>query len=304
MSVGIDEPIEGELIEVKHSTIAELNRSEIDIQISTAHAYPRSIKEFKRKAMELATLDEDTAGSMFYVLPRAGKKIEGPSVRLAEVVGSAFGNLRYSARVVSVDREFITAQGMCHDLEGNNAACIEIKRRITDKNGRRYNADMIQTTGNAACAIALREAIFKVVPRALFKDVYEQARLTSVGKNKPMVQRRHDALDWFKKAGATEADVLAFLDRPGVDDITIDDLIQLTGVRTSIKDGDISIEDALKPREEVGEGSKVAASNLNEKLATAKAKKAANGNGGVPSDPVAEPTADTLFPKSQSATEA
>lgn len=277
-----EETIEGELIEVKHSSVAELNRADIDCQIATAHAYPRSIKEFKRKAMELATLDEDTAGSMFYVLPRAGKKIEGPSVRLAEVVGSAFGNLRYSSRVVSVDHEFITAQGMCHDLEGNNAASIEIKRRITDKNGRRYNADMIQTTGNAACAIALREAIFKIVPRALFKDVYEKARLTSVGKNKPMVTARRDCIDWFKKAGASEAEVLAFLGRTGVDDITMDDLIQLRGLSTAIRDGDTTIESALRPHEEKGDGGKVSPSALNEKLASKKAKAEPHPAGDVP----------------------
>lgn len=282
-----EETVEGELIEVHHSSVAELNRAEIDVQIATAHAYPRSIKEFKRKATELATLDEDTAGSMFYVLPRDGKRIEGPSVRLAEVVGSAYGNLRYSARIVKEEREFITAQGMCHDLESNNAACVEIRRRITKKNGQRYNADMIQTTGNAACSIALREAIFKVVPRALFKDVYEKARLTSVGKNKPIATMRQDCLEWFRKAGAKDADVFAFIGRAGIDDVTLDDLIQLRGLCTAIRDGEITIDDALKPREEIADGSKVTASTLNDKLA--KAKK----NGETTPAAVLEPTPST-----------
>jgi hypothetical protein len=257
-----DEPIE-----VSHSSLEQLNRSEIDVQISTAKRYPRSIKSFKQQAMEMATLDEDTAASMFYVLPRGGKKIEGPSVRMAEVVGSCYGNLRYGARIVSVDDKFVTAQGACHDLEKNIAINYESKRRITDKNGKRYNDDMIQTTGNAAASIALREAIFRVVPRSLFKAIYEEAKLTSVGKAATMSEKRHRALDWFKKAGATEAQLFAFLGRAGIDEITIDDLITLRGLVTAIKEGEITIEDALAVKAETK--SKVSASPLNE---TAKPK--------------------------------
>src|SRR5262249_35250676 len=157
----------------------------------------------------MATLDEETAASMFYTLPRAGKKIQGPSIRMAEVVGTCYGNLRYGARIVSTDESFITAQGACHDLEKNIAITYEVRRRITNKKGERYNDDMIQTTGNAAMSIALREAIFRVVPRSLFNNIYEQSKLASIGKAKTMSEQRHAAFDWLKKAGATEPQILA-----------------------------------------------------------------------------------------------
>lgn len=258
-----------ELIEVRDvsSSLEALNRSEIDIQITTAKRYPRSIKAFKQQAMEMATLDEETAGSMFYVLPRGGKKIEGPSVRLAEVVGSCYGNLRYGSRIVAVDEKFITAQGACHDLEKNIAINYEVKRRITNKAGVRFNDDMIQTTGNAACAIALREAIFKIVPRSIFKAIYEEARLTSVGKATSMSEKRHKAVDWFKKAGATEAQIFGFLGRAGIDEITIDDLITLRGMVTAIKDGEITIEAAFAVEGETpATGSKAKPSKANDLL--------------------------------------
>lgn len=245
----LSSPVEGDLITELPSADAlmALNRSEIDTQIATAKRYPRSIRQFKENAMEMACLDEDTAASMFYALPRGGKKIEGPSVRLAEVVGSSWGNLRYGSRVVAIDDKFITAQGACMDLEKNIAATVEVKRRITDSKGRRYNDDMIQVAGNAACSIALRNAIFKVVPFGLVKPVYENARLTSIGKAKSMAERRAAALEWFQKAGATVEQVLQAIDRKGVDDITIDDLYTLTGLRTAIKDGETTIEEALGP---------------------------------------------------------
>lgn len=231
-------------------TAMDVSRVEIDTQIATAKKYPRSIKAFKQQALEMATLDEDTAASMFYTLPRAGKKIQGPSIRMAEVVGTSYGNLRYGARIVSTDASFITAQGACHDLEKNIAITYEVRRRITNRQGQRFNDDMIQTTGNAAMSIALREAIFRVVPRSLFNSIYEASKLASIGKAKTMAEQRHGAFDWFKKAGATEAQLLAFLERQGIDDVTTDDIITLRGLVTAIKEGEITIENALRPNAE------------------------------------------------------
>src|SRR5262245_11187920 len=154
--------------EILHTATAleSLNRSEIDIQIATARKYPRSLLKFKNDAEAMACLDEETASSCFYALKRAEKPIEGPSVRLAEIVASAWGNLRSGARIIAEDEKFVVAQGACHDLEKNVAFQVEVRRRITDKNGRRYSDDMITTTCNAACSIALRNAIFKAIPGA------------------------------------------------------------------------------------------------------------------------------------------
>jgi hypothetical protein len=258
------------------TALMALNKSEIDTQITTAKRYPRSIKQFKQNAMELACLDEETAGSMFYVLPRGGKKIEGPSTRLAEVVGSSWGNLRYGSRVVSTDDKFVTAQGACFDLEKNIAITVEVKRRITDKNNKRYNDDMITVTSNAACSIALRNAIFKIVPFAVVKTIYEQARLTSVGKADSLEAKRGKMLDWFTKAGATQEQVLAAIGRPGVDDVTLDDLITLRGLANAIKEGEATIEAVLGPAPD--KAKKVNRSDVNKQIDEAAAKAKTNGS--------------------------
>lgn len=247
------------------TALSAMARAEIDIQISTAKRYPRSLTKFKKQSMEMATLDEEVAATMFYVLPRGGKKIEGPSARLAEVVGSTWGNLRYGARIVAIGDKFLTAEGACHDLETNNAAKVEIQRRITGKDGKRFNDDMIGVTANAACSIALRQAIFKVVPFAFVKPIYDAARLCSIGKAKSMANKRAAAIEWFSKAGVSEADVLTFLDKQGIEEITDDDLITLRGVVQAIKDGDMTIEEIIG--KEARGGKKVADSSLNEKLA-------------------------------------
>ena len=139
--------------------VSAISRSEIDQQIATARRYPRSIKRFRDEALQMVTLSESVAEQCIYALPRDGKTIEGPSARFAEVVASAWGNCRAGARVINDAGEFVTAQGVFHDLERNVAITYEVQRRITDKHGKRYKADMIGVTANAACSIALRNAI-------------------------------------------------------------------------------------------------------------------------------------------------
>jgi len=230
------------------SALPALNRAEIDIQIATARRWPRSIVRFKKQAFEMATLDEDTAGSMFYVLPRDGKRIEGPSVRLAEIVASAWGNLRTGARVVEVGERYVKAQGAAFDLETNHACAVEVTRRITGRKGR-YSDDMIGVVSNAACSIALRQAIFKVVPFAFVKDIYEEAKKASLGKALTMEQRRTREFEWFGKLGARPEQILKIIGRTGLADITVDDLVSLRGMRTAIQDGETTLAQVLREAE-------------------------------------------------------
>lgn len=222
-------------------------RGEVDTQISTARRFPRSVKKFQSKAMELATLDQETAGSCFYSLPRDGKNIEGPSARLAEIVVGAWGNVRSQANVVDIDGSFVTVRGMCWDLENNVAVSTEVRRRITNKQGRRFSDDMIVTTANAACSIALRNAIFKVVPMALVRPIYLAARRVAVGDATTLVDRRSAMLAYFAKMGVRSEQICLKVDKPGIEDINLDDLGTLLGISTAIKEGDTTVDEEFPP---------------------------------------------------------
>lgn len=226
-----------------------LARAELDQQVSTAKAYPRSVAKFKAEALTMATLDQETAASCFYSLPRGGKAIEGPSIRLAEIIGSAWGNLNYGARVVSIDDKFLTAQGICRDLERNVTMTSEVTRRITNKQGQRFNDDMIGVTANAACSIALRNAIFKVVPMAYAKDILAQARKVAIGDAKTLGSRRASMVDYFGKMGVESKRILWLLEKPSIEDIGLDELQVLVGLATAIKDGDTTVDEAFPAKD-------------------------------------------------------
>ena len=233
-------------------TLQAISKAELDVQITTAKQYPRSLKRFRDECLQMATLSEDIAEECIYALPRGHKTIEGPSVRLAEIVASAWGNCRAGARIVDEDDHFVTAQGMFYDLERNVGIQYDVRRRITDKRGHRFNADMIGVTGNAACAIALRNAIFKGVPKAFWSDIYEAAKTCAIGGSETLANRRSKMLGYFQKLGATPEMVFARLGVQGEEDITLEQLLTLKGFANAIKEGEVTVDSVFsKPSAEV-----------------------------------------------------
>lgn len=281
-----------ELVEIDSGAIAMLNSSEINQQISTAHKYPRNITRFRDEVFSLATLNESVAESCVYALPRKqdGKRITiyGPSVRFAEILAHSWRNCRLGARPVDMTGDYVTAQGVYHDLETNVYIAFETKRRITDKNGNRYGADMITMTANAAAAIALRNAILRGIPKAIWEDAYEEARKVIMGNAKTLATRRSEALKFVAKYGLDEAQVCELLGVPGSGDIDLEELATLRGICTSLKEGVTTVEVLLRDARGEPEPPKIETS-----AASAKARERAGK--GKPEDkpddtPKVEPT--------------
>lgn len=223
-------------------TLSATERAQIDMQVATAKQYPRSVTKSLRDAESLACVDEETAESMLYGVRRGGKVIEGPSARLAEVMLYAWGNIRADADIVGEDKKFVTAMSMCWDLEKNVGIRIRVKRRITDKNNNRFNDDMIGVTANAALSIALRNSVFKVIPRSFVNAIYRKARIASLGKGGTLTQKRQKLVEHFGKLGVKPEEIFAVLDVKGMDDVTEDQLVTLRGLANAIKEGEQSVE--------------------------------------------------------------
>lgn len=237
-----------EIVEVRQADmLAAINRSEVDMQIATAKQYPRDIQAALNRIQTLATLDEETAGDCFYTLRRGngGQVIEGLSVRFAEIIAGAWGNLRAQARIIGNDGRTITAQGVCHDLETNFAVSVEVKRRITDKNGKTYNEDMQVMTGNAACAIAFRNAVLKVVPKSVTKRIIEQVKQVAIGKAMDLETSRARMLSYYGKLGVNQAALFSYLGVKRVGDIDAQMIFELRGLANALKEGTTTIAETF-----------------------------------------------------------
>lgn len=168
----LNDPTPAQLVE----TIDHSERANIDMQVATAHQYPRSISRCVNNSIAIATMDMETAQSCGYALPRGGKPITGPSVHLAKIIAQQYGNMRAEARVVNVTATQVVSRGTAWDLENNYAVAFEVRRSILTSKGGRFSEDMITVTGNAANAIAFRNAIFTLVPKAITDKVYKAAQ--------------------------------------------------------------------------------------------------------------------------------
>ena len=259
-----------ELVVNSALSIEAERRAEVDIQITTAKAYPRVLSKVNERILEMATCDQKTAESCWYALPRAGKVIDGPSIRLAEIVAAAYQNLRIGTRVVSIEKSFVTVQGACHDLENNVAANAEVKRRITKRNGERYDDDMIVVTSNAAASIAFRNAIFKVVPRGMLTKTFDKINTVAMGDERTLTEKRKAIVEYFKGMGVEVERLLEVVNRRALEDVTLEDAHTLRGLATAIKEGTTSLDDAF-PRKVAG--NLKAGRHTSAKAKAAKAKK-------------------------------
>ena len=229
----------------KPAALEAISKAEIDRQISTAHAYPRSIEKFKSRCIATLKGFPELAKECFYVLRRAGKQIEGPSIRLAELIATNYWNLRVGSRIVDEGHHFITAQAVCHDLESNLAVSFEVRRRIVDRDGTRYNVDMIGVTANAAATIARRNSILGVIPKHLWHPVYQEARRLARGSGEKLVKEVEAALVGFERLKIKREMIFEYLGVADASKITGDQLVELIGIGNAIKNGETSAEEVF-----------------------------------------------------------
>jgi hypothetical protein len=229
--------------------VYQQDKATIDVQISTAKAYPRNIKRATDNSIAVVTMDTETASTCTYAVPRGGKQITGPSIHLAKILAQFWGNLRVEAKVINIDAKHITSQAVAYDLENNLAVKVEVKRSITGKYGR-FNDDMITVTGNAGNSIAMRNAILSVIPRAIVDKVYNEAKKTITGDISDatkLMAKRKKVFDTFKDVyGVTEVEVLKAIGRPAVEYVDADNLVTLIGIGQAIKDGDTTVDEAFR----------------------------------------------------------
>lgn len=268
--------MDNEIIQVSGGEMLEaLNRSEIDMQIATAHRMPRNIQQCKDNMVALAAMDDSVAYNCFYHLERTdrnGQKsvIEGPSVRFTEIISACWKNLRVSGRIVANDGKTITAQGICHDLETNVAYQTEVKRSILTSSGRTYSQDMQVVVGNAAVAIAQRNAICKVVPMVLIKSVVDEVQRKAaehIGKVGVQESWKQWVAYMQQNYHVTEAMMLDYLGKQR-EELAIGDIQRIIGAYNAIQEGTTTVEETFKkPKEQkkIVEEAKEAATSAQKK---------------------------------------
>lgn len=222
----------------------------LDQQILTAQAFPRDEKKCLENILRIATMDTDIADSCYYTLPRDGKNISGPSIRLAEICFSQWGNIRAGTEVKSNDGNVVIVRGWCEDLQNNSSTSNEVTKAIrysaSHKRyaGQTYSADMQATTIAAASAIALRNAIFKIVPQVFVEKAYKRC-MESISEGMAFQTRLRTVFERMDAIGIGSKTILEFFNKNTIDQITPEELTVIIGTGTAIKEGTLKAEEAF-----------------------------------------------------------
>lgn len=240
-------PPEDQSLEVvSQSVIAGLERAQIDSQIATAQAYPRSLEKFQKRAISMATLDLATAESCIYSRPVGdGKTAEGESIRMAEIVAACYGNLRVAARIIEQTPRLVRCEGVAHDLESNYAGKSECVESTVTKEGKPYSERQRAVIAKVCLAKAYRDAVFKVVPKSLCKSVTQAARGVINKEVATLEQRQTRVKAWLKQIKVSDARVFAVLGVKGWADVNDEHLLTITGLRTAINEQETTVEEAF-----------------------------------------------------------
>ena len=125
-----------------------------------------------------------------------------------------------------------------------------------DKNGIRYKESVIETNAMGILAIAERNAILKVIPKAVIDSVYKEAFQCANGDlsdNAKLLIARDKAFEMFKNEyGASEEEILGCLGIKTKEAVKPDHIADLRGYYQSLKDKELTAEELFnrfeKPR--------------------------------------------------------
>ena len=206
-------------------------------QLTLAKKFPRSMHAAITEFLD-ACKSPDFAVTAFYSVPNRGS---GPSIRLAEEAARCYGNFVYGHRELSRSEGKSEIEVYAWDMEKNNRSSRQITvMHVTDtKNGPKRLTDQADIDNKIANVASkqMRGRILALMPKHMIAaGVAEAKRTLAGGTEKPISERLIAMAGAFGKFGVTNDMLVAHLGHP-VDNTTIDELADLMGIYSAIRDG-------------------------------------------------------------------
>jgi len=217
-------------------------------------AYQRIKQSCQRKSLALIAS---------YEYPRAGKKVTGPSIRLAEVIAQNWGN--FSCGVTELEQRLgeSTCMAYAWDLETN----VRFEKIFTVKHERKAGKtiqkledprDIYELVANMG-ARRERACILAAIPKDVVDAAMEECDRTLLGQNtEPIIDRLKKMFDAFKAFGVTR-EMIENKVGVKIDSFTEKDVLSLGKIYNSLKDGMSRREDFFEEDKQPTAESKVEA---------------------------------------------
>ena len=266
--------------------------------IYIAKSFPRNLNEVTAR-MRAACSRAALAEVATYSYPRGGQTVTGPSIRLAEALASAYGNIEAGWRELSRSKDRVTGvsvsecEAFCFDKETNIRRKIQFtvphirERRDGDKplTGER---DIYELCANMASR-RIRACILQVLPGFLVDEALElcDETLRKADGGKPMGDRVRDMAAKFAEIGVTREMLEAHLEH-GLESCVQAELVKLGRTFNALRDGQVRVSEVFQqpePERKGGMSSAAAPAPLQRDKAAAAGKAAPEKAGKANKEP-------------------
>lgn len=226
---------------------ASREMEEVKGQILMARQFPRNIFAAEQRIIDNCKRPTLAAAAM-YQYPRAGAKVSGPSIRLAEVLAQNWGNMAFGVKELEQRDGESIAMAYAWDLETNvrQERVFTVKHVRDTKNGptkltgQRDIYEAVQSSGSRR----VRACILGIIPGDIVDNAIEQCERTLQGATDlPIKDRIASMLNYFKETYEVTQEMIEKKFGYNADSFTEIDLVNVKAIINSLKDGMSKKED-------------------------------------------------------------
>lgn len=190
------------------------------------------VKQCQRKSM---------AEVAMYSFPRGGQNVTGPSIRLAEVLGRAYGNIEFGVKILSQNENSVSALAYCWDLETNvrKTDYFEVRlEKYTKKDGNKKLTDPRDIYEHVASqgSRRVRGCILAMIPGDIVELAMDCCEKTLQSNTESLPERIQKLISAFTSYNIT-TQMLELRIGKNINAINNTELVSLRKIYQSIKDG-------------------------------------------------------------------
>jgi hypothetical protein len=213
---------------------------EVRAAMIIAKSFPRN-KALAYERVIATCSREDFAQSATYAFPRGGQTITGPSIRMAEELARAWGNIEFGIRELAEYENETEVEAYAWDIETNTRSKQTFRsphERHTRQGVTKLTdpRDVYENNANLG-ARRMRSRILALIPPDVVDAALKQCRDTLAGGgNKPLSEKIGGVVRGFGKLGVTVKHIETKLGHK-VDEMLPDEYADLQAIFNSLKDG-------------------------------------------------------------------
>ncbi len=246
--------------------------AEVQAAMVIAKRFPRDPIAATDRILNACTRPTLARGAL-YSYARGGTDVTGPSIRLAEALAQAWGNVQFGVRELEQRNGESTVEAYAWDLETNTrqVKVFQVGHVLHTKSGTRRLTDprdIYEMVANQG-ARRLRACILGVIPGDVIEAAVKQCEATLHADADTSPEGIRNLLEAFTPMGVTREQIEARIQRR-IDSIQPAQVAQLRKIYTSLRDGMSAPADWFEPVEAAAPAQTPARGNAGLKASLAK----------------------------------